>query len=72
MEKICLTISLVLLAATITIGSISIALMGSAPMVANAPVCNCIDGFSGEAGVVGWDPVQGRVRCRPINCHIIV
>jgi len=66
MEKTRLALSLVMLVSVIALGSVW-------PIETAKAVqeCNCVDGFSKQAGVMGWDSEQKRNRCIPGGCDVI-
>ena len=75
MEKTRLAISLFTLVTVVLLGSswlIPPVHAGDAPPVEGYRECNCIEGFSRQAGTLGWDPEQRRYRCIPINCYVII
>lgn len=67
MEKTRIALSLLMLVSVIALGSYV-----SIQTAQAAPECNCIDGFSKQAGIATWDSEQNRVRCAPVRCGDVV
>ena len=68
MQRLRVVISAAALVATIALGLCWNAQIAWAEF---STECNCIDGFTGQAGVRGWDPIQERYRCVPGGCYVI-
>jgi len=70
MRKIRLTISIALLAATVTFGSLAVSRTVKADI---QPVggleCNCVDGWTNRDGLLCT--MDGRMRCCPGGCYVI-
>jgi hypothetical protein len=66
MEKPRLALSLVMLVLVIALGS-----FWPTETAKAVQECNCVDGYSKQAGVMVWDSEQKRTRCIPGGCDVI-